>query len=279
MKKSLNAWSIPAKYSFEEAFKFVSEAGFDGIELNLDREDSSSHSLTMQSSNSILREIRELSGKYGLAVSSISSSLYGSSLGDPDKSARERGKDILKKQLLYASELNSDGILVVPGADFEQVSLPQAYENASDAIGGLKKDIEASKVKVGLENVWNAFFTSPFDMCNFIDNLDSEYIGAYFDVGNVTAFSHPHHWIEVLGRRIVKVHIKDFKRTSGINSGGAFVNLLEGSIDWKKVIKALKKAGYDGFVTAELPAMEDCTEYLCHITSRAFNIIFEGDGV
>ena len=45
MKIAINAWSIPASVPFPEAFAQVSAAGFDGIELNLDKEDASAHGL------------------------------------------------------------------------------------------------------------------------------------------------------------------------------------------------------------------------------------------
>lgn len=61
---------------------------------------------------------------------------------------------------------------------------------------------------------------SPFDMKAFIDGLGSPYIGAYFDVGNVVVTSAPEHWIEILGSRIFKIHVKDYKREGRIYSGG-----------------------------------------------------------
>ena len=103
----------------------------------------------------------------------------------------------------------------------------QSYENSLTALEELKPEIEAAKIHVGVENVWNGFFTSPFDMKNFIDSLNCPYIGAYFDVGNVIAFSNAEYWIEILGTRICKIHVKDFKRNGSINRGGCFVNLLE----------------------------------------------------
>jgi hexulose-6-phosphate isomerase len=220
-----------------------------------------------------LDEINKLSDEYGLPVPSISTSLFGLTLGSDDRAARESGKDIIRRQLEYASALGADGILVVPGGMTEGITLMRAYENSFKALEELKPEIEAARINVGLENVWNTFFLSPFDMVSFIDRLHSEYIGAYFDVGNVAAFSYPEYWIEILGKRIKKIHVKDFKRAGNVNSGGAFVNLLEGSVNWSKVITALRTAGYDGYLTAELGITQECPEYLYHITSKALDII------
>ncbi len=277
MKKAINAWSVPKHITFAEMFRDISGAGFEGIELNLDADNYSSHSLTMSTAKDTFNEINSLVEEYNLKVAGISTSLSGGKLGSDNKSVRESGKDIIRKQLECAAALGADGILTVPGGMTENISLLQAYENSFMAIEELKSEIESAKIYVGLENVWNGFFISPFDMKNFIDKLNCPYIGAYFDVGNVVAFSNPEYWIEILNTRICKVHVKDFKRNNAINRGGCFVNLLEGDVNWNKVILALCKAGYDGFLTAELAMMMECPEYLYKITSEALDIIINGN--
>ena len=63
----------------------------------------------------------------------------------------------------------------------------------------------------------------------------------------------PCHWIEILGKRIKRVHVKNFTRE---DAGGVLHgfgdNLLKGDVNWKNVVKALKKIKYKGFVTAEM---------------------------
>ncbi|NMB95635.1 MAG: hypothetical protein GYA02_03355 [Clostridiaceae bacterium] len=51
------------------------------------------------------------------------------------------------------------------------------------------------------------------------------------------------------------------------------MNLLEGDVNWHKVIPELRKAGYEGYLTAELGVIEECPEYLYKITSEALDII------
>lgn len=274
MKKSINAWSIPDDVSFEAMFCQISNAGFDGIELNVDAPGRSSHSLTLDTDTETLQTIANLSKTYNLPVCSISSSLYGDeTIGSCSKEGRELGKTILKKQLACAKALGADGILVVPGGITADRSIKQAYENAFQTLSELKDEISSGDIFVGLENVWNGFFISPTDMVAFIDKLDCRNIGAYFDVGNVMIFSFPEYWIEILDKRIGKIHVKDFLRT-GWNAG-QFVNLLEGNVNWKRVIPALKKAGYDGYLTAEVSALPETPDYLYSSTKLALDIICE----
>ncbi len=269
MKIALNAWSVPAQVPFAEMFNTLAGVGYDGVELNLDKEDSSAHALTFATTDAELAQIKKQSQAAGLAIGSVSSSLYGSGqLGVPDLAQRRRGQEILRRQLHLANALGADTILVVPSGISETVSRVEAYKYSLDTLAELKDEIEASGVKVGLENVWNTFFLSPVEMVSFIDQLDSKAIGAYFDVGNVAVFSYPEHWIEMLAERIFKIHIKDFRK-GGSWFSGSFVNLYEGSINWQRVISALRSVGYADWLTAELGITEQYPAYLYEITHTA----------
>lgn len=265
MKKSINAWSVDVNESFEEMFSHLSACGFAAVELNIDEKNAASaHSLTMDTTEAELRDILSKAEYFGLEIAGVSTSLYGILLGSDEKNEREQGKSILRKQMICAAALGADSVLAVPGADITGgASITQAFENSFLALSEMKQEIEYSKIYVCLENVWNGFFTSPFDMAAFLDRLDSPYMKAYYDVGNTVAFSDTASWISVLGERIHRVHIKDFKRNGGgLNSGGAFVDLLSGDIDWPKVMAVLKTAGYDDYLTAEVFPTKEYDEML-----------------
>lgn len=273
MKSAINAWSCPEKHDFETVFRSLKAAGFQGVELNVDGEDTpSAHSLTVNTTAAQLAEIRRLSEQYELPVVSVSTSQYGpDTLGADDRNGRDRARRVMEAQIRCAEALGADGILVVPGGIGAQRSILRAWQNNQEALLSMRDLIEGTSVKVGLENVWNNFFLSPMEMARFIDELNIKNLGAYFDVGNVAIFSWPEYWIEVLGRRIVKIHVKDFVKSGG--NAGHFVNLLEGSIRWKQVVEALRRVGFDGCLTAELSAMPETPDYLYRITNDALNEI------
>ena len=275
MKKALNAWSCSKDHDFETVFTTLKKAGFDGVELNLDAEENASaHSLTFSTSDGDLRAILALSEACGLPVASISTSMYGNdTLGSEDPARRAVGRKVLEKQLYFAQALKADGILVVPGGIQENRSIRSAWDNSLASLRGMRSLIEGTPVKVGVENVWNNLFTSPFDMARFIDEADIPNVGAYFDVGNVAVFTWPEYWIDILGGRIVKIHVKDFRKEH--NNSGTFVNLLEGGIRWGHVMSSLRQAGYDGYITAELSAMPETPEYLYSITKGALDVILD----
>ena len=249
MKKSLNAWTVEGTLSFEEMFDAVSKAGFDGIELNIDNP-GSPHALSMESTEEDYKMIRGLIQKYQLPVVSISTSLTGGMTGNPEK--WDRAKALIRKQIEAAKALGATGILTAPGGMGEGISLKKARENNILFFKNMKTEIENSGIIVGLENVWNGFFLSPYDMTGVLEEIGSEFIRAYFDLGNMIAFSTSEYWAEVLGKWIAFVHIKDFKRTSGVNSGGTWEDVTHGSADWKVIIPTLRAAGFDGYLTGEV---------------------------
>ena len=249
MKKSLNAWTVDGSLGMEAMFEAVSRAGFDGIELNVDRP-GGAHALSMETTKEELAGIRALSEKYSLPVVSISTSLSGGMSGIPERWGEYRR--LLRKQIEIAKALGASGILTVPGGMGGDITLKTARENSIAFYRSVRDEIEESGIFVGLENVWNGFFLSPFDMTSMLEEIGSKKIGAYFDAGNMLAFSVSEYWAEVLAGWIGCVHVKDYKRAGGINSGGEFVDITHGSANWKAIVPALKKGGFDGYLTGEV---------------------------
>ena len=249
MKRALNAWTVEGSLDMEQTFAAVAKAGFEGIELNVDAP-GAAHGLSMNTTKEDYAAIRELSKKYNLPVCSISTSLWGGKMGNKDQWADAEA--LLYKQIEAAKELGADGILIVPGGMGGDITLDAARKTSIAFLQAQKAKIEELGIFVGVENVWNGFFLSPYDMASFIDAVDSPKVGAYLDAGNMLAFSVPEYWIEVLGSRIGKVHVKDYKRNGGINSGGTWQDITHGSADWKVMIPALRAAGYNGYLVGEV---------------------------
>lgn len=252
MKKGINAWAFPADYTLKQVFELAKECGYDGIELNMVDPDGSG-TLTLNTANTQdeLNEILQLSKDNNLPITSVSSGLHWKyALTDNDPANREKGKDVVRKMIDAAAFFGSDTILVVPGVVTPQVTYKTAYGRALDAFNELKNYAETKNVIIGVENVWNKFLISPLEMSDFIDKIASTHVKAYFDAGNVLNFSYPESWAEALTGKIAKVHIKDFDTSVGNMSG--FRNLLQGSMNWASLVDALRKAGYDDYLTAEL---------------------------
>jgi len=125
-----------------------------------------------------------------------------------------------------------------------------AVDTSREALKKLIPVAEETGVIIALENVWNNLWVKPAIFQNFIASLDSPWVKCYFDIGNHVKYAPPEEWIRVLGKLIVKCHVKDFKLNPD-GHGGRFCNIRDGSVDWPAVRKQLDAIGYNGWMTIE----------------------------
>ncbi len=278
MKKGISIWSF-AETDLKKCFQLARDAGFDGVEVALDEKGM----VSLESTKEDAETVKAWAKEAGVALYSVASGLYWKkNYTASSEEIRREAKEITKKQLQVASWLGCQSILVVPGAvgvDFEPgseiVDYDVAYDRCLEALKELAPVAEEYQVELCIENVWNKFLLSPLEMRDLIDKVNSPWVGSYFDVGNVLYCGYPEQWIKILGKRIRKVHFKDFKRSVGTLDG--FGDLLSGDVNWKNVRAALEKTGYDGWVTAEmLPPYAQYPETILYNTSNAMNRIIGG---
>ncbi|WP_010268623.1 sugar phosphate isomerase/epimerase family protein [Paenibacillus senegalensis] len=270
MLKSVNQWCFPANTSLETVLEVTRKAGFDAIELNL--YEAGGIGLTADMGKEEVQEIGRLVASYGLQLRSLSTSLlWKSPLSSPDEKTRAAGRAVVEKQLQFANWLEVDTVLVVPGVVTPEVNYAECYERSQQELVKLAERAEHYGVKIGVENVWNKFLLSPLEMARYVDELNSPYIGVYFDVGNVLLYAFPEQWIRILGSRIFKVHVKDFK--PGVGTGQGFVPLLAGDVNWQAVKSALTEIGYSDTITAELSPYAADPYQLIYDTSRHMDVI------
>lgn len=275
MKKGINIWSFPAG-TIKENLLLAKKAGFEGVELSLN----CGSELTLDSTSEEIKKIKKLADEIGISLYSLCCDLcWDLRVSDDDEIIRKQAKAMIKRQLEIAKELGADTILVIPGVVNSSFSHPEkkvaydvVYQRSLQAISELKKYAEQLQVNIGLENVWNKFLLSPLEMRDFIDKINSDYVGSYLDVGNTLHISYPEDWIRILGKRIKKVHFKDYRVEAGGLHG--FVDLLAGDVNYPEVIKALQEIGYDGWVTAEMiPNYKYHTEQIVYNTSKSMDKI------
>ena len=275
MKKGINIWSFRGGLSAREYIEMAKDAGYQGIEFGLDE----TGIVSLDSSDEEIKEIKRIAEGEGIETPSLASGLYWKyPITSSNKETREKAKSIIRRQLDFAVLLGADTILVVPGlvgADFipggEVTEYDVAYDLSLEAFTELKEYAEKAKVNIGLENVWNKFLLSPLEMRDFVDKIDSPYVGVYFDVGNVVSSGYPEHWIKILGSRIKKVHFKDFKVSVGNING--FVDLLSGDVNYPAVMQQFKNIGYDDYVIAEMGVYKDYPDQTIYTTSIAMDKI------
>jgi len=280
MKKCISYWAfgggLEGAKDIRECLEEAKELRFDGVELCVGEEGRLSLSTTRPQCETILRNAAEI----GIEIVSLASGVAWSyNFGSSSASLREEAVHATERSLQIANWLEVDTLLTIPAAvdvffnpDAEIVPYDVAFQRAREGIAKCIPFAERCEVMMAIENVWNKLFLSPLEMCQFIDSFKSRYVGAYFDVGNCITTGYPEQWIRILGKRIKRVHFKDFRAAVGDANG--FVDLLEGDVNWPEVMAALREVGYDGAVTAEMiPPYRFYPEVRLKNTSTAMDAI------
>src|SRR5207244_2746632 len=156
-------------------------------------------------------EILAASRKVGLRIHSVMNQAHwGSPLSSSDAAVVEKSMEGMRTSLHNAKLWGADTVLLVPAVVNPETTYAQAWERSQRQIRKLIPLAAELKVIIGIEEVWNKFLLSPLEFARYIDEFESPWIRAYFDVGNVAISGYPQVWIRKLGKRIVKLQLKDF---------------------------------------------------------------------
>lgn len=257
-KKALILSMLPDKLSMGDRFKLAADLGFQGMEVGPTNDPHE------------IRILRGASEKAGIPIHSIIYGGWGGPLSTADPAAGAQAVEAAKLALQSAKELGATGLLLVPGVVNPDTRYVDAYNRSQKRVKELIPTAEKTGVTICIENVWNHFLLSPMEFARYIDEINSPFVQAYFDVGNVIgAFGFSQDWILTLGKRIKKMHLKDFKL-----SDRSWQNLGDGSVDWPAVKQALHDIGYTGFMTTELGGGDE--RYLGDLSKRIDKLLLGG---
>jgi len=275
MKKGLNAWAFPPGVPVRDAMRYAKRAGYGSIELNLDEKGE----IGLRTQRASLKRIATAAKRIGIEISSVSTGLYWSyNMASDDPAERKMAARVLSRQIDTAAALGCDAILVIPGCVMgldpskPTIDPDVVWDRALAGVRAAAPKAEDLGVTMCIENVWNTFLLSATEMRDFVDAAGSPRVGVYYDPANVVKYGVAEQWVRVLGKRIKRVHFKDFRRSVGNLDG--FVHLLEGDVDYPTLMKAFKAIRYNGYVTAEIfPYVHGLWESQIWTTSRAMDFI------
>lgn len=289
MIKAINMWAFPGglagKIDPIHAMEEAKEAGFQGIELCI-----ADHGmLTDQTSRAQCEAIRKAAKSIGISIVSVATGQFWQwSLTAADAPTRKKAKAFAVRMIERARWLGADAVLIVPGcvhADFvpdcPKIPYDFAFKTAKTQLKSLARSAAKHRVHLCVENTWNKFLYSPLEFRDFLASTRSARVGAYFDVANVMAYGIPEDWIGLLGKRIKRVHFKDYQRRVNADEStsltpfpeGFACGIGEGDVNFPAVMKALKKIGYRGPATAEVLNFTDNPDLVWETSEQMDRVI------
>src|SRR6266446_2217121 len=240
-RKAVLISMLPKDLPSAARFKAARAARFDAIEMQtIARGDEAA-------------ELRDAAIKTGLRIHSVmNADHWRFPLSSRERTAVSSSVAGMETSLRNAALWGADAVLLVPAVVDATTSYRDAWTRSQRAIRErLLPLARERKVIVAVEEVWNKFLLSPLEFARYVDELDSPWLKAYFDVGNVVFYGYPQDWIRALGSRIAKVHLKDFLLDRP-NGRFAWTNIGDGDIDWREVRRAFEEVGYRGYFTTEV---------------------------
>lgn len=236
--------------SVTEKFRLLKELGYDGVEMD---------SQFVVPAKEVLAAI----DASGLPVQGVVNANHWSiRLSDPDPKVRRRAIDELLAGIRFAHEVGGSTILLVPGAvrDPQNENHEQVWERSIEGIREAIPLAAEKGVRIAIENVWNGFLyqhgddapadQKPDPFIRYVDEINSAWVGLYYDIGNHRKYSYGPDWIRAMGTRIVKCDVKDYRLAKDGKEG--FVDIGDGSVDWPETVRALSDINFYGWVSAEV---------------------------
>ena len=251
LRKAIMWNTIGVKGTVLEKCRAMKEAGFEGVEpqgaMNRDE---------------VIAALKET----GLQAASVCDHIHWlKPLSAPDEATRQIGFEGLIIALEDAKAYGATSVLLVPGivAGASRPGVP--FQECWDrSIVEIRKAIPTAQklgVKIAIENVGNNFINTPEQAVDYLKAINSEWVGWHFDIGNHGRLGPPERWVQVLGKRISRIHIKEFvaapppapEAKSKKGGGGDRPKLLEGDNNWPAIMAALDAVGYTGWAISEQP--------------------------
>lgn len=229
--------------SIEEKFRLLKDLGYDGVEMD-------------SPTGLSLDEIRAARDAVGLRIHGVVDSVHWNlRLSSPDEGVRRQGREALATAIRDSHAMGGSSVLLVPGrVGGEDETQRDVWQRSMAEIRGVLPIAADLGVFILIENVWNGFcYThdgaadqTAHQLAAYIDAIGSPWVGSYFDIGNHRKYGDPAAWIRTLGKRIVKLDVKDWSFTNG------WTKIGEGDVPWEDVRAALGEIGFTGWATAEV---------------------------
>jgi protein FrlC len=234
-------------WTLEEAIRLTAEIGFAGLELAACRP----HGWPSDLSARRRRDIRQMAGEFGLAVSAICFNLVNHNIASPIAEEREGALAYGIECLDLAADLDCRLVTIGGGWSVRPHPRIEAWNWASELLADLAREAEGRGVALALENINSQradVVVSTEDVARMIAELGCAGLQPMIDFYHLHLEGEaPLAAVARFGSGLAHVHFLDARRKDRSRQVPG-----EGELPLVDILQALQSFGYDGWLTAEL---------------------------
>lgn len=242
--------SMPGTWSWEQKLATAAAVGFDYVEMSIDETDEKLARLDWTKEQR--RDFVHMSADR-LPVTSICLSGHRKyTIGSHIPENREKGMDIMEKAICFAHDIGVR-IIQLAGYDvyYNETSDEESKKLFTENLARSAHMASSYGVILGLETMENDFMNTTEKAMEYVNKINSPYLGVYPDTGNIyNATSDPIGDLKTGEGHIFSAHLKE-------TVPGVFRNMMygDGQVDFDLVVKALMEMNVSRF-TAEFWHLE-----------------------
>ena len=227
-------------WTVEQVAAAARKYGYDGVELRL----IDGQVITPELIRAARPRIEQHLLGAGIAVSSLATS---ASFSTGDESRRQENVAAAAELAALAASLDCRLIRVFGGKCPDGVDLEAGASNVAAGLNALASEVERHGVIAMLET--HDDFCDAGVVASIMARVPSPAIGVHWDIQNTFKMgADPARSWQLLGDRIVHVHIKDARRG---DEPWTRVLLGEGDVPWQDALRVLVGHGYAGYLCVE----------------------------
>ena len=239
MKFTLNTLGAPG-WDLEQTARNARVYGYAGVDLRL----LDGEVISLESTRANLDRLKALFPPHELPIAVLATSVR---LATNDPEVRNTTLDEAHAWIDLAATLGVPVIRLFCARNPPELDLERSVQAVGEMLALLSDHAEQAGVKVGIET--HDEFASAATVASALRLAPSPAVGAVWDMWHtLRAGETPDQALELLGNRVINVHLKDARRAA---DGWQLQLLGEGEIPVKDGLRLLKQRGYDDFISVE----------------------------
>ena len=262
MKLCAHSMGTPHLDPFDAADLFA-QMGYEGVEYSALKDYRCAPSVNWDRSERA--RLRSHCAERGLPIVSLAS--YVTDLNSDDELLASAEFEALRADLILAADLGASVVRLYGGRLVPRDRWERSIQLLAERVGRLVGLCRELNVRIAVENHFGTLTTTAAETMALVNAIGAPEVGVLYDQANLT---HMHaegyeEAIRLQARHVLHVHAKDLQfldpavetdvsqviHVARDKRAAKWVLLGNGILPWGEILRALRRTGYDGYVSVE----------------------------